>query len=835
MSIGNVASINLQDGTVIAYAAHDGHINKTVVDYAADANTATQINFTAHGPSDTASVIAVVGRDTTQPFQRHVFYRLTSSNLVFHFLDLPSSDGNNATVTPAQLLLEGGALAVACPGSFGSVVLDDGVMLLGISNDTKQPSTIWVLVIPWASLSVQSWMSEADIQWFDLASFVPAGTTFDRTDCDLSAVVASDQTSNTPTVLFSVKMKNKQGSALYCFSTPIQSGGMEVGAFTLRATSAISKSITYPKLTLRPDHLVQLSYFDDQNLLQMNASPLATILAATSGTSAWPANDDLSIVNVLNKKSTPFDVVFVNGQLQSQPSEANSALLDTKLPLFPAVVYWNGSKIVSSVDSNIWIYLCRTGSPVIPGQKQILLGIVEGPPPIPSENVNMASSYDPYTFNGQPASSMTQFALSQSTTDQFSWSVKSGLLIKAGIKIETEQDFLIWSAEATFEAELALEIAFRLANASISVTAVEQTSTTRAEFNTDPDTKQVVVSPAGSVILMNASWTGYLYEVQDTAGNLIEGPPAFMSVFPTDVSITQEAYTLNPSFAPTPGDLASYQLQAAEIAALDANSAYNFTDNNNYMTATWVYNGTLTPVYSSTQTNTHTETLNVDLTMLIGISGAASLFGIGAEVSLSATVKVGLECSWTTSTTSGVKLSVDVGLRGNVKAPNSYTKYTYDTYLLDESNEWTTELLGELVTPGFPADPTSMQQNSLVLDLIHPDSTPWKICYSVDMTQARFNPPVSSVLASDAALASKYTLPFQSASIDTTEDLSNLLDGVAAAQQGGDKEQHAAAVAKLTHGAPGALLPLLGDLGSAPDDVARLRMLVTEAQQRIAI
>lgn len=103
------------------------------------------------------------------------------------------------------------------------------------------------------------------------------------------------------------------------------------------------------------------------------------------------------------------------------------------------------------------------------------------------------------------------------------------------------------------------------------------------------------------------------------------------------------------------------------------------------------------------------------------------------------------------------------------------------------------------------------------------------------MTQARFNPPVSSVLASDAALASKYTLPFQSASIDTTEDLSNLLDGVAAAQQGGDKEQHAAAVAKLTHGAPGALLPLLGDLGSAPDDVARLRMLVTEAQQRIAI
>lgn len=62
-------------------------------------------------------------------------------------------------------------------------------------------------------------------------------------------------------------------------------------------------------------------------------------------------------------------------------------------------------------------------------------------------------------------------------------------------------------------------------------------------------------------------------------------------------------------------------------------------------------------------------------------------------------------------------------------------------YLLEESSTWATDLRAGLLTPDWPTNPTERIQQQRLLELIDPQSQPWKLCYSVSDTA--FNPAVT--------------------------------------------------------------------------------------------
>lgn len=356
----------------------------------------------------------------------------------------------------------------------------------------------------------------------------------------------------------------------------------------------------------------------------------------------------------------------------------------------------------------------------MPMTKKVLVGIIDGPPPIPNENINLADTFS----QSSPYAGTT--ALAKSITE------KSGITGQwaAGVSVKSEGDGTLTGGVA-FEAEL---------NASYTGTYEKQTSTTSTSTYANEVTAQtstingknfLTVQPLGTVVLCGLNLCGYSYEMIGTDGLLLPGAPVFTQVWPMDVTITTRPYLMNPNGI-IPGQLESYALTQEEKDHLNQLSAMNFADGSNinsHLTNSWGLSSTTVTSFETFESTSSSNGFSIDFKALVG-GGAFGTDVLGGITGSTA-------WSWSTGKENQIGISTNVGTRGNISAPNSYTGYAYYTYHLKENAAFANDLLSDsatgigLVTTTWPTDPKERAFNQAVKDSIATGSAPWKITYIV--------------------------------------------------------------------------------------------------------
>jgi len=193
-------------------------------------------------------------------------------------------------------------------------------------------------------------------------------------------------------------------------------------------------------------------------------------------------------------------------------------------------------------------------------------------------------------------------------------------------------------------------------------------------------------------------------------------------------------------------------------------------------------------------------------------------FGVG--------ISLGFECAWSSGSSQGVQLGSEVWLRGNSQAPDCYTAYSYYIYLLEQSNQWTIDLLADMITPDFPSNAYERQSQQRLHDAINTGSQPWKMCFAVDPDSLFFNQSTSAMFAGAADLSGRYATLCEAAGITTTQQLDEFL---AQARKTVVTLPAAGEAASATATQAAALLRRLSD---APQDVAALQGLVDRVSRQ---
>lgn len=852
MNPGNVVSLTMPNGNVYAYACQNGYIQKYAITFTTvgtGQGVNSKISFTTHKPS-TASVAAAAFQmmpDGTA--MRHVFYQEPKTNLIWYFAE-SGGDSQSYTALPTQITVPSeNNLPLAFAGGFSVVSHANGVILVGvpyITNSEELEPSVAILQIPWAALSPATWMQGVGSSIPEIVSF-QAGADFDPKDCDVAAMLCTDPSTGNQYLGWISRQKDSHGVNYVGRSYVQMSSDWTTVASTTAQGAPMGQAlcfqqdkVQYLKLLKRPDNMIELYFFDKTwSVCQANMS-VADFLAAAPVTPA--AQSDFSIVNVMSKGkgqkvqygSNAFEIIFVNGPLSQQTSTANSELQDATIPLYPGIVYWSNGNLQHQVSQQLWIQLARRGLPAVPGQR-IMLGIIEGPPPIPNENLNMNATWDPYTFMGQPGFADTYFATMQTATSGINLSWKAGILISAQTKVEIDENFWIFQADAYVKAQLELETTYRGTYTDIETLTLSSGTTTRAEIPQNSDTQQYYVKAAGSLLLMDAQWTGYAYAILDASGNQVPGAITYRSIFPTHTSITATPYLIPPSSSgfPAPGNLMSYMLEPDEAAALAADSVIQFQGGIQYLTNAWGYNTKTVSNYTTTDQVSWSHGLTVDLKVLLGVGGKGALLGTSAETEVSGAVKIGFESIWNWVSATGQNIGVDLQLRGNSQAPNSYTYYVFYVYQLADDNQWASDLLSNLISPTFPTDPNERAQQQALVDQIYPGSTPWKICYSVDPQQFHFNQPVSNVLARASTPTADLAQACADAGIETSQNLEELLNAAERVADGEPLDELAGTVSCAASGDAGARQALLQRLAASRDTRAMVRQALAAAQRDI--
>jgi hypothetical protein len=416
----------------------------------------------------------------------------------------------------------------------------------------------------------------------------------------------------------------------------------------------------------------------------------------------------------------------------------------------------------------------------------------------------MADKYDPLRYFNGPGYSQATFAGTQSRATGLELTWSAGVVTKASVKATSGIDIpILGEAKAWLKLEGSVKAAYKGAFTKLETTQTVATVVAGAEIEGE-GTGQYSVQPAGVLLFQNADWTGYQYSYQGPDGTPAKGSVSVYQLEPTNVSVHAVPYLMNPELRPVPGVLSSYELTADEHNALERRSIIDLGHGTGYLTGSWGYDTKTVATFGTTTSRTTKHGFTFALSTLVSGGLEAELLGIKGEAEVGAGVEVAFESTWTGSSTDGIQVGGEVWLRGNSKAPDAYTDYSYRLYLLEESKTWTTDLLAGMVTPTFPSDPRERAQQERLAALIAAESQPWKICYS--LASSYFNKALPSTLTP------YWRDRLEAAGISTTYELSRLLVDVGA-PDGPEPDDPA-------------LRPLIDALTAAPEEVAQLRRLV---------
>jgi hypothetical protein len=869
MDVANITTVTLPSGDIFGYACLNGSLQKYHLNISNAAGVNSQISLASNGPVSSCSLAAVLGMDENQTPMRHVFYN-RGDNSLWYLLDQPAAEDETYTGIPAAVASNAiGSPAMA--GGFGAVSNSDGIILVGVTSKADHPSITFV-TIPWAAMQTQTWLQGATAAVYDLTTLgdpTLLGHTFDYGDCDVDCTLVTQPSSGSQIVIWVARMKDSTGqNYLHAYCVQVAPGLQLSSAWDLggqgphggwgRAVAcnwdptnpiASASSIKGPKIMCRPDNLIEVYYFDNNwhaqalGMLVANFFDVSSQGDANADRLAWAPQNDLPVITKMSQGqdvanvsygNNLFEVVFLSGEPESHQSTNNPNLEDIVMPLYAAVIYWSNGNLWSITSQPLWAYIARKGLPSVQGN-QVLLGIIEGAPPIPDENLNLSSTWDPYTYMGQPGYAAAAFAASQTQSSAMSLGWSAGLIASASVKYGGDVDFWIFEVGGYLKGTLELQLAYRGAYSKQSSSTYVSTTSTHATLQQDPTTGDYSVQPAGSMLLMDASWTGYQYVVTDSTGNTIPTATTVVQLFATNQEVASVPYLIPPpqsgsSSVPVPGELMTYVLPPDEEQALQQNSVIQMKGGINYLTNSWGYNtGTLSN-FTTTDQSSWSHGLTFDLKALLTAGGVAKLYGVVVDVELTAGIRVTFEATWTWLTSSSTTIGADLRIRGNSQAPDAYTYYVFYVYMLAENPQWWQDLQPLMLTTTWPADANQRTQQQQLLQIIASDSAPWKICYAVDPEKFHFNQPASAVFAARPELQPALEQTFSGAGIRTTQNIRDLLAAADTVRSSGGIESVSQALASTTGGTPVALQDLIGTLNSLDALGTTLNEALTQLQ-----
>jgi hypothetical protein len=721
----------------------------------------TKLTTSAAAPDSDRPVQVVINRAEGFDTVRHVFYRQPRSDNIWYAQD-GFPDGAAGKLSVRQLEADGEPVQVM--KTFGLVTLADGLLLVGAAPHLK--TSLRIVSIPWAALEDATWMEGVRTRTVQLPLAGDSGQgSLNENDCEVCCDVILPPGQGDPQLVVIAKRKDtgRDGTIwrLGCWLAPIGDELM-VGELVEHPQRWTGKAIRFPKIQVLPDNSALAYYLDDDGracwftntavgLLGYTdpADPSVTI-APKYWLEGWDSADALSVVEQMSRgknKAVHYgdnasQLVIRPGKLTETPGRNNPELTDAELPLYAGLLYYNGNGQIAEVwSSRLWRTLQRTARPRVAG-RQLLVGIIEGPPPIPNENLNMDDKYDPLRYFNGPGYSQAVFAGSQSEESGFDLSWSAAAIATMSIKGTSESSLPgILSLKAWLKAEVSLSAAYKGALSRLGTTQSVSTITAGSEIEGDGVTQKFSVQPAGVLVFQNADWTGYQYSYRTPQGTVADGSVSVFDIEPTNVSVEAVPYLMNPEVDPVPGKLSSYVLSRHEHEALERKSKIDLGQGTGYLTGAWGYDTKTVATFGMTKSETvkHGFKFNAEVLLSAGMEG--KLLGNAVEGTAGVGLEFELESSWSTKNSEGITVGSEVWLRGNSEAPDAYTSYTYRVYLLEESSTWATDLRAALLTPTWPENPAERLQQQRLLELIDPQSQPWKLCYSVSDTA--FTPAVT--------------------------------------------------------------------------------------------
>lgn len=441
------------------------------------------------------------------------------------------------------------------------------------------------------------------------------------------------------------------------------------------------------------------------------------------------------------------------GPARATASVKNPRLQDKEVPLRAVVV--NVAKHDRTFDvcsgGRDHGFLRRRALTVQQAQKLTVMGIIAGPPPVPHENLNMATRWDHFSPNLSAADGRTVYADQIVSASQLNveWGVAFFGAFSEKSRDKQQVDvFGITLSEA--EANTQFDFALRAEYRSVWDDVHRQAPMPKyrcvvkmaGEAPTHDTKGSYAVEPLGGLIVADTRWTGYTYEYIDAQRRPISKSVSFTTVFPDKVELKFLPFALDPDTYCRPGDLLSYVRSSQTLALFDTH-ATPLADGARRLASAWAVNNRMTNQAKAFNMTTWTHGVPVNTKSSLTLGGKAGLLGLSEEVEVRVGGEATLGLKYTQSAAHGTGISSQMTVRGNVEAPGTYTHYQWFTYHLRPDKRWLYELMNSLVTPKFPAEGSrAWTAHTALLKQLDRSSQPWLITYALG--ESGFTPDEST-------------------------------------------------------------------------------------------
>jgi hypothetical protein len=411
----------------------------------------------------------------------------------------------------------------------------------------------------------------------------------------------------------------------------------------------------------------------------------------------------------------------VPGVLSETQSGSNPALQDGTLPL------WEFDFSSEPAGPVYWMMLqrgqvLRTALPIVPGQRSLLVGIIEGPPPVPVQNYQLADAGSSQTILTNQSQQQTTTTASFGTTVLFQASTSEGVSAFGDSAKVTEQ----------FD----MRSGIKTAVASVQSTTSTMQYACVLETGVDSTTNEPTIQPYGVLVTIGPTWTGYRYQPVDVQGDPIPGAATWTQLF-IGSSVPSTATYVIPPDRPQPGQLGTYP---AALPSTDT-SLITFVDGKgtqaDFLPVSWSGAGAAVPTFLSYASQTVTATVTFAFKEMIDEEGSVNLMGASASEKIGVGFEITMELSIATQAAESIGLTASItGLHMDDTQVGTYLLYDVGVYQLAPDATFATQLLSSLVTPDFPTATGDRQMNQDWLDAIATPtssgaSAPWMITYTV--------------------------------------------------------------------------------------------------------
>lgn len=370
----------------------------------------------------------------------------------------------------------------------------------------------------------------------------------------------------------------------------------------------------------------------------------------------------------------------------------------------------------------------------------VVVGIVEGPPPIPDENLKI---YGPDNVN-------SEFNFAYDNTAQKSTTSSLGQGLTIGGSATLGGDYMGFGASAEIEKEVTEK--FQSTYSEQGGTRSEQyLGVSSGTFPSSDGTYQVT-KRLGTLFVATMSFGGAIYEFGSMQnGQFVASPGSltFTQLWPKgSYNIEPRGWWMNPN-GRIPGDIRSYEATPGETDALNALSKIHFsglTGDANYIYYSMEDNSSVRTAYDYFSGLTQSEETSISTHEALKVSAATPIAG----GSVSGAQDTDVSRSWSAGSDANVGISVVSQIQNDRQsgAPPNYYSLSYQTYLLKDDNAYLRELLSDdpngigMVTPIWPPPGSEeRRQNEELKAMLIRSSKPWKVTYVV--TRAILNRPLN--------------------------------------------------------------------------------------------